>query len=85
MNSAFDVLKEYEVRFFNVLILLKLLTGTNSQPIHLCPLHSNCDLWRVTEDKVSNLVLKEEISEGLKQQESIFTKVKENILKNKKP
>lgn len=34
--------------------------------------------WQITEDKVSDPVLRQEFSESLKKQESIFTEVKES-------
>lgn len=43
-----------------------------------------CVFWHVTEDKVTKLLLKEEIYEGLKEQESVFQEVNDNSIKSQK-
>ena len=71
-----EVPKDYKVRFYNVLILKRFILD------NLCPLHSNCVSLQLTDEKVQALVQREEVSEGLKRQQLIYTEVQANIQKS---
>ncbi len=46
-------------------------------------LHILTDLWQVTEDKVTRLLQREAVCEGLQRQQQVYKEVHENVRKTK--